>query len=71
MLCRLPPTIYVDRDVPPGFSMSRRRGIGEREIEAVACVEKDLDQLLSFFQIKNSKLWSRLRTTNLIERGVS
>ena len=36
---------------------------------AVACVEKDLDQLLSFFQIKNSNLWSRLRTTNLIERA--
>lgn len=36
---------------------------------AVACLEKDLDQLLSFFEIKNSKLWSRLRTTNLIERS--
>lgn len=36
---------------------------------AVACLEKDLDQLLSFFQIKNSQLWSRLRTTNLIERA--
>jgi putative transposase len=37
--------------------------------KAVACLEKDLDQLLSFFQIKNSQLWSRLRTTNLIERA--
>jgi putative transposase len=37
--------------------------------KAVACLEKDLDQLLSFFQIKNSHLWSRLRTTNLIERA--
>ena len=36
---------------------------------AVACVEKDLEQLLSFFQINNSQLWSRLRTTNLIERA--
>jgi putative transposase len=36
---------------------------------AVACVEKDLDQLLSFFQINNPELWSRLRTTNLIERS--
>jgi putative transposase len=36
---------------------------------AVACLEKDLDQLLSFFQIKNSQMWSRLRTTNLIERA--
>ena len=37
--------------------------------KAVACLKKDLDQLLSFFQIKNSQLWSRLRTTNLIERA--
>jgi putative transposase len=36
---------------------------------AVSCLEKDLDQLLTFFQIKNEKLWSRLRTTNLIERS--
>ena len=35
---------------------------------AVACLEKDMDQLLTFFQIKEEKLWSRLRTTNLIER---
>ena len=37
--------------------------------KAVACLKKDFDQLLSFFQIKNSQLWSRLRTTNLIERA--
>jgi putative transposase len=36
---------------------------------AVACLKKDLEQLLSFFDIKNAKLWSRLRTTNLIERS--
>jgi transposase-like protein len=36
---------------------------------AVSCLQKDFDQLLSFFQIKNSQLWSRLRTTNLIERA--
>jgi putative transposase len=36
---------------------------------AVACLKKDFDQLLSFFQIKNSELYSRLRTTNLIERA--
>ncbi len=36
---------------------------------AVACLEKDLDQLLHFFQIKRPQLWSRLRTTNLIERS--
>lgn len=37
--------------------------------KAVACLEKDIDQLLSFFQIKQPELWSRLRTTNLIERS--
>lgn len=36
---------------------------------AVSCLEQDLDQLLTFFQIKEEKLWSRLRTTNLIERS--
>ena len=36
---------------------------------AVLCIEKDLDQLLSFYRIKNSQLWSRTRTTNLIERA--
>lgn len=36
---------------------------------AVACLEKDLDQLLQFFEIKKPQLWSRLRTTNLIERS--
>lgn len=36
---------------------------------AVSCLEKDLDQLLTFFQIKEERLWSRLRTTNLIERA--
>src|SRR5919109_2056598 len=37
--------------------------------KAVACVENDIDQLLSFFQINKPELWSRLRTTNLIERA--
>jgi putative transposase len=37
--------------------------------KAVACLKKDFDQLLSFFQIKKPPLWSRLRTTNLIERA--
>src|SRR6266536_298492 len=36
---------------------------------AEACLKKDLDQLLSFFQINKPELWSRLRTTNLIERA--
>ncbi len=36
---------------------------------AVACLEKDLDQLLSFFEIHKPQLWPRLRTTNLIERA--
>jgi transposase-like protein len=37
--------------------------------KAVACLERDLDELLTFFQIQQPKLWSRLRTTNLIERA--
>jgi putative transposase len=36
---------------------------------AVACLKKDFEQLVSFFQIKNSERWSCLRTTNLIERA--
>lgn len=36
---------------------------------AVACLERDLEDLLTFFQIRQPKLWSRLRTTNLIERS--
>ena len=37
--------------------------------KAVACLERDLDDLLTFFQIQQPHLWSRLRTTNLIERA--
>lgn len=37
--------------------------------KALACLKKDFDQLLSFFQINKPQLWSRLRTTNLIERA--
>jgi putative transposase len=36
---------------------------------AVACLENDLDELLHFFQIESPEMWSRLRTTNLIERS--
>lgn len=36
---------------------------------AVACLKRDFDDLLSFFEIKDAELWSRLRTTNLIERA--
>lgn len=36
---------------------------------AVACLNTDFDDLLSFFQIKDAQMWSRLRTTNLIERA--
>lgn len=37
--------------------------------KAVACLERDIDNLLTFFSIQQPKLWSRLRTTNLIERS--
>jgi transposase-like protein len=36
---------------------------------AVACLKKDFEQLLSFFQVKEPERWSSLRTTNLIERA--
>jgi putative transposase len=36
---------------------------------AVACLKKDFEQLLTFFKIKDPQMWSRLRTTNLIERA--
>jgi len=36
---------------------------------ALACLKKDFEQLLTFFKIKDSQMWSRLRTTNLIERA--
>ena len=36
---------------------------------AVACLKTDFEQMLTFFKIKDSQMWSRLRTTNLIERA--
>lgn len=36
---------------------------------ALACLKKDFEQMLTFFKIKDSQMWSRLRTTNLIERA--
>lgn len=36
---------------------------------AVTCLKKDFEQLLTFFKIEDSRMWSRLRTTNLIERA--
>jgi transposase-like protein len=36
---------------------------------AVQCLEKDLDELLHFFSIKDQNLWSKIRTTNPIERA--
>lgn len=37
--------------------------------KAVHCIEKDLEELLAFYQIKGSGLWSKIRTTNPIERA--
>lgn len=42
---------------------------GKAYPKAVTCLKTDLDQLLHFFEIKRPELWSRLRTTNLIERS--
>ena len=36
---------------------------------AVKCLEKDIDDLLTFFHIKEDNLWSKIRTTNAIERA--
>ena len=36
---------------------------------ALACLKTDFEQMLTFFKIKDSQMWSRLRTTNLIERA--
>lgn len=36
--------------------------------KAVACLLADEEELLSFFQIKDSSWWSQVRTTNAIER---
>lgn len=35
---------------------------------AVACLDRDLDELLAFYHIKDSMLWPKIRTTNPIER---
>ena len=37
--------------------------------QAVDCLAKDLPDLLTFYQVKDSTLWSRIRTTNAIERA--
>lgn len=32
------------------------------------CLERDIEDLLIFFNIKEANLWSKVRTTNAIER---
>lgn len=39
----------------------------EAEPEAVACLAKDLEELLTFYQMPEAH-WKKIRTTNLIER---
>jgi putative transposase len=39
-----------------------------RGARAVACVERDLDALLSFFDAPQAH-WQKVRTTNVIERA--
>jgi len=36
--------------------------------DAVKCLERDMDDLLTFFNVKEERLWSKIRTTNAIER---
>jgi putative transposase len=40
----------------------------QRRPRAVACVERDLDHLLSFFDVPQAH-WQKVRTTNVIERA--
>jgi putative transposase len=40
----------------------------QRRPLAVACVERDLDHLLSFFDVRQTH-WQKVRTTNVIERA--
>jgi putative transposase len=40
----------------------------KRRPQAVACVERDLEELLSFFSVPPSH-WKKVRTTNVIERA--
>ncbi len=40
----------------------------KRRPRAVACVERDLEELLSFFSVPKSH-WQKVRTTNVIERA--
>ena len=50
---------------------TRGTGGGWRSIypNAVKCLETDIEDLLTFFHIKEDKLWSKIRTTNAIERA--
>jgi len=41
---------------------------GKRRPRAVACVERDLDQLLNFYSLPEGH-WKKVRTTNVIERA--
>ena len=45
-----------------------RQAWQHRRPNAVACVERDLDNLLSFFSVPQSH-WKKVRTTNVIERA--
>ena len=49
----------------PGAISDSKGGLGPR---AVACVERDLEELLNFFSVPKSH-WKKARTTNVIERA--
>ena len=36
---------------------------------AVKCLETDIEDLLTFFHVKEDRLWSNIRTTNAIDRA--
>lgn len=37
--------------------------------QAISCLERDLDDLLTFYAVSQSEWWSKIRTTNPIERS--
>lgn len=45
-----------------------KRNWEQRRPQAVACVERDLERLLSFYDVPESH-WKKVRTTNVIERS--
>jgi len=63
-------TIYQAETRREAVTRFRRwaKGWRSREPAAVSCLEKDLDELLSFLNCPR-QYWRKIRTTNVIERA--